>query len=205
MKNDSFTKLTTLLLIALAQAAVAQTYNFTFAGNDGINATGTISILGGVAQSGSIYVTGVPLEANPSIFTTAAGDLLTAGGDVRNHDGDVITYDTFANASNDPIFSNTGVAFGSGPYQDSTHFNTLINLWGNGPGSYGMFIGEANPASLEPDGTLVPGTPHSDVQWVYVYNEPGTLILTPVPEPTTAGCFLLGLGAWAGSRRLKKV
>jgi len=199
MKNFSFTKLTTLLLIALAQAAVAQTYNFTFTGNDGIDATGTISILGGVAQSGSIYVTGVPLEANPSMFTTAAGDLLTAGGDVRNHDGDVITYDTVANALNNPIFDNTGVAFGSGYYGmdgGTPEYNTIINLWGNSPGSYGMFIGEAN---VDGNGNVI-----GDAQWVYVYDEPGTLTLTPVPEPTTAGCFLLGLGALACCQRFTK-
>ena len=58
MKKFSFTKLTTLLVIALAQAAVAQNYNFTFTGNDGIDATGTISISGGVAQSGSTMLRG---------------------------------------------------------------------------------------------------------------------------------------------------
>ncbi len=62
-------------------------------------------------------------------------------------------------------------------------YNTLINLWGNSPGSYGMFIGEANPADLEPDGTLIPGR---DPQWVYVFDESGTLSLTPVPEPSSA-------------------
>jgi hypothetical protein len=200
MKNFSFTKLTTLLLIALAQAAVAQNYNFMFTGNDGIDATGTIDIVGGVAQSGSINVTGVPLEAFPyTPLTTAAGDLLTAGGDVRNHDGDVITYDTVANASNDPIFDNTGVAFGSGYYGmdgSTPEYNTVINLWGNSPGSYGMFIGEAN---VDGNGNVI-----GDAQWVYVYDEPGTLTLTPVPEPTTAGCFLLGLGALACCQRFTK-
>ena len=39
-----------LLLLATAPAAVAQNYNFTFTGNDGIDATGTITISGGVAH-----------------------------------------------------------------------------------------------------------------------------------------------------------
>jgi len=180
MKNFSFTKLTTLLLIALAQAAVAQTYDFTFTGNDGIDATGTISISGGVAQSGSIYVTGVPLEADPSMFTTAAGDLLTAGGDVRNHDGDVITYDNVANLSNDPILNSYGLGFGSGQYQDSVHYNTVINLFGNSPDSYRLFVGEAQ---LDSSGNVI-----GDAQWVYASND-GSLTLAAVPEPATYGAI----------------
>ena len=145
---------TVLMLLASAPAAVAQIYTFTFTGNDGIDASGTIDIVGGVAQSdSSINVINVPLEASTSApLTTASGNLLTAGGDVRNHDGDVITYDTVVNPLNDPIFDNTGVCFASGFYGydgGTPEYNALINIWGNGPGSYGMFIGEANPAGLE--------------------------------------------------------
>jgi hypothetical protein len=193
-----------LVLLASAPAVADQIYNFTFTGNDGIDATGTISIVGGVAQSGSISVINVPLEAPPHTpLTTAAGDFLTAGGDVRNHDGDVVTYDTVVNPSNDPVFDSIGVAFASGFYGTdggTPEYNTLINLWGNSPGSYGMFIGEANPADLEPDGTLIPGR---DAQWVYVYNESGTLTLTPVPEPSSAFlaiCALVCFGILYGAR-----
>jgi hypothetical protein len=193
-----------LVLLASAPAVADQIYNFTFTGNDGIDATGTISIVGGVAQSGSISVINVPLEAPPHTpLTTAAGDFLTAGGDVRNHDGDVVTYDTVVNPLNDPVFDNTGVAFASGFYGmdgGTPEYNTIVDLWGNSPGSYGMFIGEANPADLEPDGTLIPGR---DAQWVYVFNESGTLTLTPVPEPSSAFlaiCALVCFGILYGVR-----
>jgi hypothetical protein len=189
-----------LLLIASASAAVAQIYTFTFTGNSGIDATGTITISGGVAQSGSINVVNVPLESLPGT-TTASGNLLTAGGNVINHDGDVVTYDTVANPLNDPVFDGTGVCFASGPYQDSVHYNTLINIWGNGPGSYGMFIGEANPADLNPDGTPIAGAPHNEIQWVYVYNETGTMTFTPVPEPATLGLISAGLLGLLALRR----
>jgi PEP-CTERM motif-containing protein len=198
-----------LMFIASAPAAVAQIYTFTFTGNDGIDATGTITTSGGVATGGSINVVNVPLEAPPHTpLTTAVGDLLTAGGDVRNHDGDVITYDTVANPLSDPVFDGTGVCFASGFYGydggigGTPEYNALINIWGNGPGSYGMFIGEANPADLAPDGTLIPGR---DAQWVYVYNETGTMNLTlnPVPEPATLGLVSAGLLGLLALRRRK--
>jgi hypothetical protein len=193
----------TLLITSQNASAANQIYNFTFTGNSGIDASGTITIdtVANVATSGSINVVNVPLEAPPHTpLTTASGYLLTAGGDVRNFDGDVITYDTVAYAPPaDPTFDNTGVAFGSSiingnisslpaTYDGGTPvYDTIINLWGNGPGSYTMFIGEANPADLNPDGTLIAGR---DAQWVYVFGENGTVTLTSVPEPTTAALIL---------------
>lgn len=207
--------LAVMLMASQKASASSQIYNFTFTGNSGIDASGTITIDNGaeVAESGSINVVNVPLEAPPNTpLTTASGYLLTAGGDVRNFDGDVITYDTFANGNNNPIFDGTGVCFGSSiingnsvnmpaAYDGGTPiYDTIINIWGNGPGSYGMFIGEANPADLNPDGTLIPG---HDAQWVYVYDETGTVTATPVPEPTTNALILgaLALGFVAIRRR----
>ena len=151
-------------------------------------------------RSGSIYVTGVPLEADPSTLITAAGSLVPDPGSPNtltliNHDGDNIIFDNVVNLSSDPILNGNGLGFASGPYQDSVHYNTLINLWGNSPGSYSLFVGEAQ---LDSNGDVI-----GDAQ--YVYNiDSGSLTLTPVPEPTTAGCFLLGLGALACCQRFTK-
>ena len=189
-----------LMLLATAPAAVAQSYNFTFTGQDGINALGTITISGGVAQSGSISVMNVPLEAPPyTPLTTAAGGLLPASGPTSagNHNGDVISYDNVANIANDPVFDSAyGLGFGSGQYGPA-QYNTLINLWGNSPGSYGMFIGEAQ---LDGDGNVI-----GNAQWVYVYNEPGIVTFSPVPEPSADALMILGaltVGFVAMRRRL---
>jgi hypothetical protein len=173
-----------LMLIASAPAAVAQVYNFTFS-SGGMNATGTIDIVGGVAQSGSINVTGVPIEADPSMTITSAGSLLPASGptDVRDHDGDVVTYDNVVLAG-DPIFNGNGLGFGSGFYGydgGTPEYDTIINLWGNGPGSYGLFVGEAQ---VDGSGNVI-----GDAQWVYAENN-GTLNLTPSPEPSTVALML---------------
>ena len=199
----------TLLITVQNASAPSEIYNFSFTGNDGIDATGTLTIdtVADLATSGSINVVNVPEEANPSLLTTAAGFLLPASGatDARDFDGDVITYDTVANPAANPVFdSANGLGFGSSivngnitsapaTYDGGTPvYDTIINLWGNGPGSYGMFIGEANPADLNPNGTLIAGR---DAQWVYVDYETGTLTLTtvPVPEPTTAALILVAL------------
>lgn len=173
-----------LMLLATAPAAVAQIYTFAFI-SSGMDATGTITISGGVAQSGSINVINVPLEADPSTLISAAGSLLPASGatDAENHDGDVITYDNVVNLANDPILDSDGLGFGSGPYQDSVHYNTLINLWGNSPGSYTLFIGEAQ---LDGNGNVI-----GNAQWVY-HTDSGSLTLTPVPEPSTDALIILG-------------
>lgn len=206
-----------LALVVSAPAAVAQIYTFTFTGNSGIDATGTLNISGGVATSGSINVVNVPLEAPPyTPLTTAVGFLNTAsGGDVRDLDGDVYgPYDTVANPLSDPVFSYNGLAFGSSIIGGNTTstpviydggtpvYDTIIGLWGNSPGSYGMFIGEANPADLNPDGTLIAGR---DAQWVYVYTEIGTVTLTlsPVPEPGTFALVSAGLLGLLALRRHK--
>ena len=178
-----------LLLLVSAPAAVAQIYDFTFIGGGGMDATGTISIVGGVAQSGSINVTGVPLEANPGTLISAAGalvpDLATPSTlTLINHDGDNIIFDNQVNLANDPILNGNGLGFASGPYQDSVHYNTLINVWGNSPGSYTLFVAEAQ---LDGSGNVI-----GDAQWVY-HADSGSLTLTPVPEPSTGALILSAL------------
>jgi hypothetical protein len=181
-----------LMLIAAAPAAVAQTYNFTFTGGGGMDATGTISIVGGVAQSGSINVTGVPLEAAPHTpLTTAAGDLVPDPASpttltLINHDGDNIIFDNIVSPG-DPsivqVLNGNGLGFASGQYQDSVHYNALINLWGNSPGSYTLFVAEAQ---LDGNGNVI-----GDPQWVYT-TDTGSLTLITVPEPSTDALVILG-------------
>jgi hypothetical protein len=186
-----------LLLAGLASSATASiiTYDFTFTGYNGMDATGTINILDGVAQSGSINVTGVPVEASPLTLVSAAGSLLPASGatDVRNHDGDVITFDNLVNLANDPIVNGNGLCFGSGQYGPN-NYNTLINLWGNSPGSYALFVGEAQ---VDGNGNVI-----GDAQYVYHWENGSLTLTTPTPEPATMS--LLVLGGLAMLRRRRK-
>jgi len=62
----------------------------------------------------------------------------------------------------------------------------VFNLWGNSPGSYSLFD--------------VSGPPDAHVY----FQDNGIAPIAPVPEPTTAGCFLLGLGALVCCQRFIK-
>ncbi|HEY1791084.1 MAG TPA: hypothetical protein VGJ73_23245 [Verrucomicrobiae bacterium] len=168
-----------------------QTYAFDFSGGDGVQAAGTITVDNGVAQSGSISVTGVPTEANSSILINAAGPLIPDSGapnseTLIDHDGDDIIIDDMVYGGSDPILDGDGLGFASGQYQDSVHYETLINLWGNSPGSYTLFVAEAQ---LDSNGNVI-GDPQ------YVYNlSGGSIIFSPVPEPVTFAASA-GLGAF---------
>lgn len=167
------------------------TYDFTFT-SGGMDAAGTIIVENGVAQVGSVNVTGVPIEASPNTLISASGSLLPANGVTTDidHDGDDIIFDNLVTMS-DPILDGDGLGFGSGQYQDSSHYNTLINLWGNSPGSYELFVAEAD---LDANGNVI-----GDPQWVYAESV-GSLTLIAIPEPAAygalagAGLLLIPLG-----------
>jgi len=172
----------------------SQTYDFTFAGG-GMYATGMITVQNGVAMSGSVHVTGVPLEASQSTLISAGGSLIQDPGTPNpltlvNHDGDNIILDNRVTMS-DPILDNDGLGFAAGQY-GANSYNTLINIYGNSPGSYTLFVGEAQ---LDANGNVI-----SDAQWVYAESD-GFLTLTAIPEPATygvlagAGLSLLSLGS----------
>ncbi len=194
-----------LMLIASASAAVAQSYNFTFTGNDGMDATGTINIVGGVAQTGSINVTGVPVEADPSMLISASGSLVPdpitpATITLFNYNGDQVTYDDQVDLSNNPLYlDGDGLGFGSGQYSPM-HYSTLIGINGGDvygnipPYTYTLFVGEAE---LDGNGNPLPG----ENEYVYTSTS-GNMTLTPAPEPTSLGLVSTGLlGLFALRRR----
>jgi hypothetical protein len=192
MVSALFSAITLAALPAALRADIVD--NFIFTGNDGMDATGTITISGTAAVSGTISVTGVPVEASPSTLISTAGALIPnpvipSAFTLINHDGDDMIYDNVI-LPGDPILDDDGLGFASGPFQDSTHYETLINLWGNGsPGSYHLFVAEAN---VDGDGNVI-----GDPQYVYA-NQDGSLTLIPgvgagTPEP--AALSLLSLGA----------
>lgn len=175
----------------------AQTYDFTFT-SSGMDATGMITIQDGVAISGSINVTGIPIEhpgvGDPTAVTIAGVPLLLGSGVAKNLNGDDLPYDNIVSFANNPILTGNGLDFGSGPNPQGL-YNPLVGLWGGDvygnpvPDEYTLFVGEA--------GVHADGTPDNE----YVYADvSGSLTLTPaaVPEPTTiiAGALMiLPLGA----------
>jgi hypothetical protein len=130
----------------------------------------------GYAANGQIDVAG-GLATSGYLTVTAGNDLgtyylATGGPSVRVGGGTDLIYDNVVNPSADPFLDGDGLAFA---LNNATSSNPGFNLWGNSPGSYSLF----------------------DASNTEYFDAGGTATITPgpVPEPTTAGCFLLGLGA----------
>lgn len=192
---------TGVLLASFSSAiAAVQTYDFTFTSSGGMDATGTINVDNGVVQSGSINVTGIPVEASPSTLITASGSLIPGTGVANNHNGDDVSYDNLINFSTTPVLDGNGVAFGAGQY-GANSYDTLIGLNGGDiygnipPYTYTLFVGEAE---LDANGNVLV------TEYVYT-DDSGTLTLVAVPEPTAttayAGLSALGVVGLVGLRR----
>jgi len=160
----------------------AQLYNITFTGGSSA-ANGQIDVVGGIATSGYLDVTLGPNQGTYNLVSLTS-PLITGGSpsvpSIRFTDGTDQIFDNAVNVGSNPFLTGDGLEFAN---------DHLIgfNLWGNGPGSYSLFD--------------VSGPP--DVHEYII--DGGTATIAPVPEPTTAGCLLLGLGALVCSRRLKRV
>jgi len=169
--------------MGMAVQSHAQMYDIIFTGGSSA-ANGQIDVVGGIATSGYLVVTAGANQGTYN-FVSLTSPLISGGTpsepSVRFTDGTDQIFDDVVNVSSNPYLTGDGLEFAN---------DHLIgfNLWGNGPGSYSLFD--------------VSGPPDAHV---YVIDN-GTATITPgpVPEPTTAGCFLLGLGALACCQRYAK-
>jgi hypothetical protein len=155
-------------LLAVAPVALAQTYDFAFTDLvHGVSATGMIDTTGGLATIGSITISGAALDGTFDLVQPQPTS-------VRGGDGTDIIFNNLVLSSGNPMLDSGGLGFAGGQ-RDISHFDYVVNLYGNGPGNYGLF--EA--------GSLSDGTGH-----VYVGYDGGTLSLTAIPEPSTYAAIL---------------
>jgi hypothetical protein len=167
--------------MGMAVQSHAQLYNITFTGGSSA-ANGQIDVVGGIATSGYLVVTAGANQGTYN-FVSLTSPLITGGTpsepSVRFTDGTDLIFDDVVNVSSDPYLTDNGLVFAN------DHI-VGFNLWGNSPGSYSLFD--------------VSGPPDTGVY----FQDNGIATITPAPEPTTAGCFLLGLGALAFCQRFAK-
>jgi hypothetical protein len=183
-KLSAFSGAALLVALIASPSALSQSFTFDFT-SAGMTAVGTFEVTDGVAMDGTINVSGVPIEATPGTFTTAAGTLIPGTGVITDPNGDDLTFDNVVSLSQNPLLNGNGLAFASGHIANN-EYQTAINLFGNGPGSYGLFVG------------MGPGE--------YVYNQSnGPLIVTEIPEPSiyaaVIGAAALALAFTCGRRR----
>lgn len=172
-KFSVFSGAALLLLLAPAPAALAQSFDFTFT-DGGVNATGSFDATAGIVTDGSLTLTGAAVNGT---FTLAAPPT------VRGLDGTDIIFDNQFSQSMNPALDSGGLGFGMTEI-DSAHYDYVLNIWGNGPNNYSLFLA----------GQLPDGTGH-----VYQEYDGGTFSFTQVPEPSTyaavVGAAALGFAA----------
>jgi hypothetical protein len=187
-------------LVSFVPTANANPFTFDFVdAADGVTATGTIDVVGGLAISGTGTISGPPLAPwNGDALTLMTLSSPGIAGNVTNIGGGLFSYRW---AGTDlivddvvPVNSN-GLLFGVGPTGvfagTSTGYAWGLNLWSNGGSSYTAFFAGAN------DGTYA--------------GYDGTLTLTPVAVPgPIVGAGLPGLvfacgGLIALARRRKRL
>jgi hypothetical protein len=170
---SAFSGAALLLLLALAPAALAQTFDFTFT-DGGVSATGSFDVTAGIVTDGSLTLTGAAVNGT---FALAAPPT------VRGLDGTDIIFDNQFSPTQNPTLDGGGLGFGMTEI-DPAHYDYVLNLWGNSANNYSLF--EA--------GKLPDGTGH-----VYQEYDGGTLSFSQVPEPSTyaviIGAAALGFAA----------
>jgi hypothetical protein len=178
MKKQKLQLVLMACAMGIAVQSHAQMFDITFTGGSSA-ANGQIDVVGGIATSGYLVVTAGANQGTYN-FVSLTSPLISGGTpsepSVRFTDGTDQIFDDVVNVSSNPYLTGDGLEFAN---------DHLIgfNLWGNSPDSYSLFDVSGPPDTHE-----------------YIIDN-GIATITPVPEPTTAGCFLLGLGALACFRR----
>jgi hypothetical protein len=152
MKKLQMTIIATTLIIAVQ--AHAQLYDLTFTGAYGTDASGQIDVVGGLAVSGYLELTG----NNQGTYTLCPGGpgstYVLGYGEYSS-----ISYDNLVFPDSDFFLDELGLGFADGP--EGADGTQGFMLWYNGPNcayNYAMFgdVGDGGNATLTPAPAAVP-------------------------------------------------
>lgn len=137
MKNKLALMAAGMIAAGTSFHAQAISYTLDFSGG-GVTATGTIDVTGNHDTAGSITVSGA---AKNGTFTFAPVS------PVRALDGTDIIFDNVVNIGATHVLTGGGLGFGMN-FSDQQHADYVLNIWGNGDGSFSLF-----EAGQGPDGS----------------------------------------------------